>query len=385
VSRAVRVRAIGPVSVRSLFLLAAAPLLMGAECEEPLLKDSGFDVWCGDTLCAWQVDEGRIAKVPTWHGSDYGVELEGASVRISQLLAFGNDDVVCLHFNLLAAVDEPVNVVLDLDFDNDGSTEHSESIPNGAWIPLKYRITAPTYYRTLRISIRKSGEGHAALAQIQAAKSSDCTGPALSTRNRPAGATCAAASECGTGRCLVRTPAERLLPDANPPGMVCEACEYDGDSTCAPGLVCGLGFGDRFVEPFRSCRPGATSVLGDRCLTAAECGTGVCCNGICSTCCTDGTDGTAGCTASDECRERVRDPDQGPLRAAWQCSPGDRRGATSTPCLGAEDCAGGSCAGATLLTVCASDGRRCGSDSDCPITFFDNSCIAVGVAGGRCQ
>lgn len=216
--------------VRPLLMLAAMPLFIGAECEQPLVMDSGFDVWCGETLCDWQLDEGTIAKVATWHGDDFGVAMIADSTRISQKLPISNDDVSCLHFDLLADIAEPVNVQLDLDFDDDGHVEHTETLPSGTWIPLSYHINAPTYYRGVRIVLRKSGAGHAALARIQASKSSsdDCAGPPLPTSNRPAGAACEHAGDCAGGDCAGGTPLNACANDGH-------RCASDGD--CAAAVV----------------------------------------------------------------------------------------------------------------------------------------------------
>jgi hypothetical protein len=127
-----------------------------------------------------------------------------------------------------------------------------------------------------------------------------------------------------------------------------------------------------------------TGAVCERCLAAAECYTGTCCHGVCSTCCAD--DAGPACGAGDTCRERAPDPPLGPLRAAWACAPDSGRGAPGAPCLADADCAGGRCAGSGgTLTVCAADGRRCGSDADCPGGAPHNSCIGLDVAGGRCQ
>jgi len=132
-------------ALRGLLCLAAAPMLMGSECEQPLVKDSGFDIWCGDTLCDWQVDAGSVAKVPTWHERDYGVGLVGDPTEISQTLPYTSDDVSCLHFELLASVDETATVVLTMAFD--GTVASPETIPSGAWTPLSYHVVAPSYFQ----------------------------------------------------------------------------------------------------------------------------------------------------------------------------------------------------------------------------------------------
>lgn len=366
---------------RPLLMLAAAPMLMGAVCEEPLVKDSGFDVWCGDHLCQWQVDDGAIAKIPTWHERDYGVELVGPSARISQRLDVSSDDVSCIHFNLLADVHEPVDVVLGLDFDDDGHTDHTETLPVGSWTPLSYHVTAPTYYRGLRIFIQKTGDGHAALAQIQALKSDECSAAPLTTTGRPTGATCEDGGECLTARCLPRTAEEQLIVDPTKTSSLCEGCAADAE--CGDGAACGLAFATTFAEPFRACLAAASHALGDRCAGGAECATGVCCGGVCSTCCAGAGAACAG--AGEVCRQRAAGARPALGRPAWQCSPGEGRGAAGAFCLGDSDCASGRCTGGAPLMVCATAGRRCASGGDCPAAIFDNSCVTAGVSGGRCQ
>jgi hypothetical protein len=249
-------RWLGPV-----LLLAALPVLMGTECEEPLVADSGFDVWCGDTLCNWHVDMGAIAKVPTWHERDYGVELVGPSVQISQSLAFTSDDVTCLHFNLLADVDDAANVILELDYDSDGVPDQMQAISAGRWTPIKYRLPTPTYFHGVTISIRKGGPGHAALAQIQASKASDCAGAGSPpvTLNRPSAAACESAAECTSGTCL--------------PGGPLSVCAADGrnctsDADCAAASPASTdGSVDAIASPDASADNSCTylGVTGGRC------------------------------------------------------------------------------------------------------------------------
>jgi hypothetical protein len=365
----------------TVLLLAAAPLLMGSECEKPLVKDSGFDLWCGDVLCDWQVvpGTGSVAKVPTWNQHDYGVDLQGSLVTLTQLLPSTSDQVSCLHFNLLVDITDPVNVTLDLDFNDDGSVEQRETLSFGSWTPIEFRISAPTYFQSLRVSITKHGDGHAVLAQIRASSASDCTDPPLSTLNRPLGATCESVAECAQGSCLPRALAEQLLPDASKTRMACEACA--GEADCGAGTVCGLGWNSLLLDGFASCTAAGSRVLGDRCLAAAECTTGICCGGVCSSCCTDLG---AGCPVGTTCAERARD-NKLPLRSAWQCSPGGQAGVANTPCLGNADCVSDACVGGAPFSVCALDGRRCLAGTDCPSLSEGNACIPLGVADGRCQ
>jgi hypothetical protein len=225
--------------LRAALLVATLPALMGTECEEPLVEDAGFDVWCGDMLCKWRLDAGAIAKVPTWHARDYGVELVGPSVQISQLLTFGSDEVSCLHFNLLGDIDETANVVLDVDFDDDGTPEYMETISAGAWTPVSLRLTAPTYFHGLSLTLRKSGSGRAALAQLQAAKSSDCNGAPPFTPDRPADAACETAAECASGTCLPGGPVSVCAADGTICSTDADCIPTSADNSCTPLGVAG--------------------------------------------------------------------------------------------------------------------------------------------------
>jgi hypothetical protein len=329
-------------------------------------------------LCAWQVDDGTIAKAQTWHVRDYGVDLVSPATTISQVLPYGSGDVACVHFSLLADIDPAVDVVLNLDF-GDGTAGVSQTL-SGAWTPADYHLVTPTYFQSVRVSIRKRGVGHAVLAKIQATKSSSvCAGtPSAGATNRPAGATCETAAQCAGARCDPRPLATELIPDATVARGVCAACADDAD--CAAGDVCDLGWSSAFPEPFPSCLAHPALPLGARCLSDEACATGVCCGGVCSTCCASGP----GCGAGQSCTERVRDTGGAPLRAAFQCAPGLSGAAALAPCLADADCASGHCAGANGLHVCAADGRSCAAQADCP-NPDGNSCIAIGVAGGRCD
>jgi hypothetical protein len=361
-------------ALRGLLCLAAAPMLMGSECEQPLVKDSGFDVWCGDALCDWQVEVGNVAKVPTWHERDYGVSLVSDPTAISQTLPFTSDDLSCIHFDLLANVDDAATVQVGL---NVGGME---TIPSGTWTPLSYHLVTPSYFQSLRIVIGKTGTGRAELAQIQASKASDCSGsPPLGPLARPAGATCELPTQCAGAMCRPRAAVATLFDDDT--GLqVCAACASDAD--CGAGMVCGLGWSPEFIQPFPACAPAAAAVLGDRCLVDGECASGICCDGVCSSCCATGS--APACAAGMTCSARAKTTDGKPARTAWQCAPDGEHGVAGTACLANDDCASGTCAGGVVLKLCA-DGRRCTSDADCPTGAPGNPCTAIGVAGGQCQ
>jgi hypothetical protein len=355
---------------RLLLLLAVTPALLGAKCGESLVRDPGFDLWCGETLCAWQVEEGAIAKIPTWHERDYGVDLIGPSVRLSQENTFPNDHPSCLLFDLLADVDTP-EVVLAVDFGADGTNEVTQVLPNASWQKLSYKITAPSWYRAIRFSISKTGPGHAALARMRVAADAGCQGPPLSTAGRPGGAACETAAQCQGGVCAAERAEETtaLLPAGT---QICGDCRADGD--CGAG-ACGLVFGAE-PHPLRRCVAAGAHRLGERCAGDRECATGVCCAGVCSECCT----GRA-CAGGRACRASETPP---ALRKLWRCAGPAPAGAF---CLGDAECASGQCAGEGTLSICLGDGRTCDDAHPCYDfgTLLPNACVLLGTAGGKCR
>jgi hypothetical protein len=187
--------------MKKAWLLLLTPALLGAKCGESIIKDPNFDLWCGETLCNWQVEQGQIARASTWHERDYGVDLIGETVQLSQRGEFGDDRPSCLSYDLLANIDGKAEVQLEMDFDADGTIEFTQVLPLGAWQTLSYKAPAPTWYRAIKFSIRKHGEGHATLARIRVGADIDCQGPAPSTVNRPSGAPCEMSAQCTGGVC----------------------------------------------------------------------------------------------------------------------------------------------------------------------------------------
>src|SRR5437660_8478969 len=114
------------------FVLAVVALSqVGATDCGQVLRDPGFDLWCGKALCAWTVERGTVAKVPTWNEGDPGVSFVGTDVAIAQLAPVngGDSNAGCIEFDLIANVDENAELELDVDVNGDGSVELTERIP----------------------------------------------------------------------------------------------------------------------------------------------------------------------------------------------------------------------------------------------------------------
>lgn len=334
------------------------------DCTGDVLHDPGFDVWCGDHLCSWDVEKGDVRKAPTWHESDLGVELVGDDAAISQLSL--DPPVTCLRFSLVADVSEDATVTLEMDLDADGTVEYERAIPTSHWAELDYRVELEGQSDIL-FRLRKTGSGRAVLAQIRAVRDDpECGGDTVATE-RPLGADCAGFfgaddAVCAAGVC---TPGQ----------FACGECRDDAD--CDGGSVCGLEARVAPpLEPYRSCVAPASRGLGEMCAVDGECAGGVCCEGFCSGCCGEPSD--AVCEPGRSC---VADPDA-PPGEHW-CSPGD--GAPGDACRRDQQCASGACAGGEPMMVCTSDGRPCAVDDDCPLAGQGGECIEAGRTGGRCR
>ena len=56
----------------ALLVLSLGSLGAADSCGTDILADPSFDLWCetedGErTLCNWELEEGRLEPVPTWH------------------------------------------------------------------------------------------------------------------------------------------------------------------------------------------------------------------------------------------------------------------------------------------------------------------------------
>src|SRR4051812_15423636 len=94
----------------TMILAAAALSQMGSTNCSVATRDPGFDLWCGDSLCAWKVERGQVKRIATWNDGDSGVELVGNDVAIEQLSPVNYGDGTCLKFELVADVEDTAEV-----------------------------------------------------------------------------------------------------------------------------------------------------------------------------------------------------------------------------------------------------------------------------------
>jgi hypothetical protein len=357
--------------IYTLLVVVAAGSQMGStDCDGNVLRDPGFDLWCGESLCAWKIERGDIQRVPTWHEADAGVALLGGDTAIEQVSPVNSGDASCIRFDLVANIDENAEVDLNVDLEGDGTIEMTERLPTSHWKPLSYNILIDGPFDGVRFELAKHGDGSAVLAQIGATIVHDCDGlTPIRSGPRPNGAHCGAPEDCASGLCIV-TPENNLFGF----GSICVGCDPKG-AACPGGDVCGVGqAGQPILEMPDTCVAAGSKLLGENCIADAECASAICNTGYCSTC-----SDTAPCPTNQFC---------GP---SWHtagpslCDAGNRAGKPGDPCATNDDCGHQICRG-TQRRQC-SDGRPCNDQSDCPAEsgLDPGMCTLVGIQGGSCE
>ncbi|NOY28526.1 MAG: hypothetical protein GXP62_21935 [Oligoflexia bacterium] len=360
-----------------------APFLGGSSSctSNDLLANASFDLWCGDSLCSWDVEEGEVIQVPTWHQEDSGAELRGERVVLSQTTPANPSTAACVSFSLIADADPGAELSLELDYFDDGSVDWSGPIPADDWQSVQYNVRSPDWFQDLRFRVVKQGDARAVIAQVRAEGLSpdQCSGDAVVLDDAPEGATCASSEMCGGGFC-------ESIPYLNSSSVsqvdTCASCETELD--CESTQACGLDWSD-LSYGFLSCLPARQKNLGEACQGDGECGSGICTDNQCSEC------GTADpCDDGGACEPHSAPPGIGTGYAATgelrvqSCSGSWGSRVSGDACISNDDCSSGACQGDGYTRVCDPDGRPCDSDADCPLVDIGATCVTVAVSAGVC-
>ncbi|NNE20503.1 MAG: hypothetical protein HKN10_18710 [Myxococcales bacterium] len=156
-----------------LILLPVFLVMTGSYCETDILQDPAFQFWCGEQPCEWDVEDGEVRQVPTWHEHDYAIELVGAPVVISQLAKRGSSS--CVRIELIADVEPRAMLLVQIDFDDDGSADWSSPINRQGFQSMSWEIQPRSSVGSWRFILNKAAEGRAVITQLRA--SSECERP----------------------------------------------------------------------------------------------------------------------------------------------------------------------------------------------------------------
>lgn len=321
------------------FLCAASlPLLVG--CTTGALDDTNFNLWCGASLCDWKTEQGKIRRVSTWDAQEYGVELVGNSVVLSQLVDLMAVTGPCVKFSILGNVDAHAEVQLNLDFFDDGTVDFREGIPELRWQRVDLVLKLPTQpYSSMKVSLDKQGNATAIFAALGVSNVSSCDGDPIALSNLLPGDWCTSDADCASGHCDGQPGRTNSAP------TTCAECSSDAD--CSDGKLCGVERSQDADALFDGCIEPNSTADGDVCLSDQQCAHGHCQSGVCSECLT-----SAECDAGLECVPVASDGNA----AHGACvMPGNLP--TGATCGSDGDCANKHC----LAGVCS----ECAIDADC--------------------
>lgn len=156
-----------------LVLLPTFLVTTGSYCETDILEDVAFQFWCGDQPCEWEVEEGEVRQVPTWHEHDYAIELVGAPVVVSQLAKRGSSS--CVRIELIADVEPSAMFFVEIDFDDDGSVDWRSPVNRQGFQSMSWDVRHASSARDWRFILHKAAAGRAVITQLRA--STECGRP----------------------------------------------------------------------------------------------------------------------------------------------------------------------------------------------------------------
>ncbi len=348
----------------------------------PLLEDPSFDMWCGDSLCSWEVEEGSVEQVPTWHSGDHGVGMMTDPTVIAQHSLASSADTDCIWFSLMVDSDPGVTVQLELDFRSDGAAEYAHPIPSTDWTTFSYHIRPPDWFDVMTFRIRKTGTGNATVAQILAERDDAemcASQTALDYSDLANGQHCGWAEECTGGYCQEHDLIASDRDIDGTPWSVCGECNW---GSCDDEQVCGMAYTDDNMA-YPACMDPPNKALGEQCIYDEECGSGICCYGRCSECCAyDARD----CANGSVCERAPGNGIAETRMMPYMCAPSEGEREGGDPCLTGNDCASGSCLAESQLRLCDPSGQPCDTTADCPDYDGERAvCVTLGAHDGSCE
>jgi hypothetical protein len=260
----------------SLVLVTLGAGALATGCDD-IVTDPNFHTWCGDQLCSWKLDSGKIQRAPTWHPKDYGVELLDSTdaSHVTSISQVSDTTATCLELSTVADVAPEAQVSIGFDFNDDGSVDREQTIASVGFTEQKFQVTAPLAYDHVRFVIAKKGTGRAVLAQMEVKSVSNCTAAPVVPHAEHLGTKCSeqnGGDECSSGVCSQGLCAE--CSGTSPLGVA--GCPNNG--TCAARIVPStVGDGVTSKALPLQCDPGkGKHAAGTECLLGDDCTSGVC-------------------------------------------------------------------------------------------------------------
>jgi hypothetical protein len=178
-------------------------------------------------------------------------------------------------FTTVADVDPRAQMTVEIDFNDDGSTDYVWPVPSASWRQVQTLVSAPRAYTGFKFTLKKSGPGRAVLAQMRVQSTDACDSKnAVKLHDLALGETCGESSECSSGVCCSGsffTPAVcSLCCDARLP---CKGEGCHGD--CAANQRCDKAEKDEDTgRAWLSCRTLLGS--GQPCRNYTDCASNAC-------------------------------------------------------------------------------------------------------------
>lgn len=368
---------------RHIFLLILlCSVCMFSICGDPdylvFFYNEDFESWCDNRPCSWDLEIGAgVERAPTWHERDFAAKLFGSGAILSQA---AQTDATCLKFDIIAHVPESTQLFIEFDVADDDreAPEMTVRLPNNSWKPFTTAVPIPDWAGgRVRVILRQEGVGESILARVHAYTDRTCSPVIPANWKRPWGADCSEPESCTSGKCepIDDYPFPSQTPELQ---SYCVECAMDED--CVGEEICGLDATSNH-DIYRGCGPAGRHFLGERCLTAMECLSSICCDGVCSSCC-NGND--MNCPEGQSCVQANVTWPQTLLKMPFQCAPQQNIGEPQFPCISDDDCRSAKCSGTGVVKLCESNGAPCADTDSCNPQSLED-CVYLGIKNGYCQ
>ena len=316
----------------------------------------GFDLWCGDQLCAWKIERGDVAA---------RADVERGRPRRRARRQRRRDRAALAgrqrrrHVHRVRSDRERRRrrrrSTLNVDVYGDGTRRAHRAHPDlalGAADVQARRSTAP--YDGIRFELTKTGTGHAVLAQIGAKITDGCDAfTPITPAPAPLGAPCGDDDRLPSGICGS--------------GRSSAACAWAAPAARAPAdEVCGVERSDLAgARAATRVRADGSRELGEQCLLDSECASGICNVGyLLERASPAASTATARHVAPAMRAAVARHAPAATCHGPFVCAAGTHARAPGSRAATTTTARAGTCNGTPRLQC--DDGRACATAADCP-------------------